>query len=329
MKGDRFKISHPLPFSKVSCDTLGPIRVSLDTTGCGTRKVSRYADHHVLVIACIAGSGACKYIQIPSVSADGFAMGLHRLVAYTGYPPSVIFTDFGSGLVSAARKEEKRVTTSKLTKEDDEDVIPNTLTDRYPNIKFECAKSSEQVKNGKAENLVKAYKQYVKDVLYLKPNASLPEFTVLGLDLLCEEVTRVVNQRPTAYLGDQDLVICPNNFLMAGFTDRVWGFEGELPTKYLQLQQYRERMYEVLHQMMVSADFTPKKWTKDERMPQVGDICLMARQKNKISQILEYAQIIEIQDEGRTLKMRVCRQGTTNVKEITASSRLAHLLFRP
>ena len=145
--------------------------------------------------------------------------------------------------VSAARKEEKRASTSKLMNEDDEAVIPNTLTDRYPNIKFECAKSSEQVKNGKAENLVKSYKQYVKDVLYLKPNASLPEFTVLGLDLLCEEVTRVVNQRPIAYLGDQDLVICANNFLMAGFTDRVWGFEGELPTKYLQLQQYSLRRH--------------------------------------------------------------------------------------
>ena len=281
----------------------------------------------MLVIACIAGSGACKYIQIPSTSADAFALGLHRLVAYTGYPPSVIFTDFGSGLVSAGKKEEKRVREGESR--DEEEEIAKVVTDRYPNIKFECAKSSEQVKNGKAESLVKAFKQYVKDVLYLKPNAPLPEFTVLGLDLLCEEVTRAVNQRPTSYLGDQDLVLCPNSFLMAGFNNKVWGVDGELATKYLQLQQYRERMFEVLRRMMISADFTPKKWTKDERMPQIGDICLMTRQKGKISQILEYARIMDIEDGGRTLKLRVCRQGTSAVKDITASSRLAHLLFRP
>ena len=30
--------------------------------------------------------------------------------------------------------------------------------------------------------------------------------------------------------------------------------------------------------MMISADFTPKKWTKDERVPAVGDICFITRQ---------------------------------------------------
>ena len=88
--------------------------------------------------------------------------------------------------------------------------------------------------------------------MYLKPNASLPEFTVLGLDLLCEEASRVVNSRPTAYLGSQDLVISPNHFLLAGFSQNVWGSAGELPTKYLHLQQYRERMFEVLQNMMKS-----------------------------------------------------------------------------
>ena len=331
MKNDRFKVPHPKPFSKISCDTLGPVRVALDTSGVGTRKIARYAEHHILVVACIAGSGAAKYIQIPSTSSDAFAMGLHRLVAYTGYPPSVVFTDYGSGLVSAGKKEQKRVSENKNMMEDREEKeeMPQAITNRYPNIKFEFAKSSEQVKNGKAESLVKAYKQYVKDVLYLKPNASLPEFTVLGLDLLCEEITRVINQRPIAYLGDQDLVLCPNKFLMAGFSDSVWGVDGELPTKYLHLEKYREKMYEVLNQMMISADFTPKKWTKDEKMPAVGDICFITRQRNKVSYILEYGEILDIEDNGRTLRMRVCRQGTSNVKEVVVSSRLVHLLFRP
>ena len=81
--------------------------------------------------------------------------------------------------------------------------------------------------------------------------------------------------------------------------------------------------------MMISADFTPKKWTKDERMPAVGDICFITRQRNKVSYILEYGEILDIEDNGRTLRMRVCRQGTSNVKEVVVSSRLVHLLFRP
>ena len=116
---------------------------------------------------------------------------------------------------------------------------------------------------------------------------------------------------------------------MAGFSNRVWGSEGELPTKYLQLEKYRERMYEILRQMMVNADFSPKKWKENERMPEVGDICLIARQKGKFSQILEYGRVVEIQDGGRTLKMVVCRQGGKTVKEVITSARLAHLIFRP
>ena len=95
------------------------------------------------------------------------------------------------------------------------------------------------------------------------------------------------------------------------------------------LQQYRERMFEVLQNMMVNSDFTPRKWTKDERMAKVGDVCYITRQKNKVSYILEYGVILEIQDNGRNLKMRVCRQGGKNVREIEVSSRLVHLLFRP
>ena len=88
-------------------------------------------------------------------------------------------------------------------------------------------------------------------------------------------------------------------------------------------------MFEVLERMMVNCDFTPSKWKKDERMPAVGDICFITRQKNKVSYILEYGQILEVQDNGRTLRMRVCRQGTSSVKEVVVSSRLVHLLFRP
>ena len=112
-------------------------------------------------------------------------------------------------------------------------------------------------------------------------------------------------------------------------SDSVWGTEGELPTKYLELQEYRARMYDRLREMMVNCDFSPKKWSHDERMPKVGDICLMARQRGKLSQVLEYARVLAVEDDGRELKLRVCRSKSGNVKEINGSSRNAHLVFRP
>ena len=90
-------------------------------------------------------------------------------------------------------------------------------------------------------------------------------------------------------------------------------------------------MYQVLREMMVNCNFLPSRWKRDdkERMPREGDIVLMSRQKNKVSEILEYALVTKVLDGGRTLQMRVCREGGGKVKEVTGSSRLAHLVLRP
>ena len=117
MKIDRFKSATPFPFSKICADTIGPIKVSLQTAGVSTRKISRFAEHHILVVCCTAGSGAVRYIQIPSTSSDAFALGLQRLIAFTGRPPLSVFTDLGSGLVSAAKKETARAQAAKQTEE--------------------------------------------------------------------------------------------------------------------------------------------------------------------------------------------------------------------
>ena len=90
-------------------------------------------------------------------------------------------------------------------------------------------------------------------------------------------------------------------------------------------------MYSVLREMMVNSTFLPTRWKRDEvgRMPKEGDIVLMSRQKNKVSEILEYGLVTKVLDGGRTLEMRVCREGGTAVKCVTGSSRLAHLVLRP
>ena len=325
---DRFKVADPVPFSSIAVDFAGPVRVALATVGCSTRRSNKYANHFILVVACTAGSGACRFIQVPSTSADGFAIGLRRLVAYCGNVPSRVYSDFGSGLVAAGKRE-----SGKQTNDEDGDCgFASEVKSKYPNIVFETAKSGEQFKDGISEALVKQAKYYIRSVFGLKPNSSFPSsFTVIGLELLLEECSRVLNSRPTHWLKSQEKVLCPNSLLLLGFNQASWGQSGNLGDRYEQLQERRKVMYSVLREMMVNCAFLPTKWKKDEekRMPKEGDIVLMSRQKNKISEILEYALVTKVLDGGRTLEMRVCRQGGTCVKPVTGSSRLAHLVFRP
>ena len=323
---DRFKVADPVPFSSLAVDFAGPLRVALSTVGCNTRKNNKYANHYILVVACTAGSGACRFIQIPSTSADGFAIGLHRLVAYCGNVPTRVYSDFGSGLVAAGKKE-----SGKQEHENDECEIASEVKNKYPNIVFETAKSGEQYKDGVSEALVKQAKYYIRSVFGLKPNSSLPSFTVIGLELLLEECSRVLNSRPIGWLKSRDKILCPNDLLLLGFNQATWDQTTNLGDRYEQLQERRKAMYLVLREMMVNCAFLPTRWKKDEegRMPKEGDIVLMSRQKNKISEILEYGLVTKVLDGGRTLEMRVCREGGTSVKAVTGSSRLAHLVFRP
>ena len=326
MAKDRFKLPNAVPFSRIAVDHWGPVKVSLAAAGCSTRSTNKYANHYILVVACTAGSGACRFIQVPSTSADSLAVGLHRLIAYTGVVPSHVYSDYGTGMVAAGKREKER-----QNSEEDEGDIANEVKKKYPNIVFETARSGEQFKDGISEALVKQGKYYIRSVFGLKCNSSLPTFTVIGLELLLETCSRVLNSRPVHWLRSQEKLISPNHLLLLGFNDANWEKGGGIGERYEQLQQRREKMYEVLREMMVNCTFLPTRWKKDdkERMPREGDIVLMSRQKNKVSQVLEYALVTKVLDKGRTLEMRVCREGGGKVKEVTGSSRLAHLVLRP
>ena len=328
---DRFKVADPVPFSSIAVDFAGPVKVALSTVGCNTRKNNKYANHFILVVACTAGSGACRFIQVPSTSADGFAIGLHRLVAYCGNVPTRCYSDFGSGLVAAGKKERSKQECEESGIGSNDGGIASEVKNKYPNILFETARSGEQFKDGASEALVKQAKYYIRSVFGLKPNASLPSFTVIGLELLLEECGRVLNSRPIQWLKSQEKILCPNDLLLIGFNQATWDHTTNLGDRYEQLQERRKVMYSVLREMMVNSTFLPTRWKRDEvgRMPKEGDIVLMSRQKNKVSEILEYALVTKVLDGGRTLEMRVCREGGTAVKCVTGSSRLAHLVLRP
>ena len=326
MAKDRYKQADAVPFSRIAVDYWGPVKVSLAAAGCSTRTTNKYANHYILVVACTAGSGACRFIQVPSTSADSLAVGLHRLIAYSGVVPSHVYSDYGTGLVAAGKRERE-----SQDKGEEEDGIASEVKKRYPNIVFETARGGEQFKDGISEALVKQGIHYIRSVFGLKCNSSLPTFTVIGLELLLETCSRVLNSRPIHWLKSQEKIISPNHLLLLGFNDANWENGGGIGERYEQLQQRREKMYQVLREMMVNCTFLPTRWKKDdkERMPRKGDIVLMSRQKNKVSEILEYALVTEVLDGGRTLQMRVCREGGGKVKEVTGSSRLAHLVLRP
>ena len=134
---------------------------------------------------------------------------------------------FGSGLVAAGERE-----SGKQTNDEDGDCgFASEVKSKYPNIVFETAKSGEQFKDGISEALVKQAKYYIRSVFGLKPNSSFPSsFTVIGLELLLEECSRVLNSRPTHWLKSQEKVLCPNSLLLLGFNQASWGQSSLVPT---------------------------------------------------------------------------------------------------
>ena len=79
MEPDRFKEAGAPAFSRVSCDHIGPIKVSVLPAGASTRRC-KYAEHYVCVFCCTAGSGAVAFYQVSNTSSDAFkeALALHQ-----------------------------------------------------------------------------------------------------------------------------------------------------------------------------------------------------------------------------------------------------------
>ena len=102
MEPDRFKEAGAPAFSRVSCDHIGPLKVSVLPAGPSTRRC-KYAEHFVCVFCCTAGSGAVAFYQVSSTSSDAFkeALALHQ--ARWNVRVTHIYSDLGSGFSKAAR----------------------------------------------------------------------------------------------------------------------------------------------------------------------------------------------------------------------------------
>ena len=333
MKSDNFKLANPgkEPWKHICVDSTGPLLVTNEAERKETRKGSqkKYTKKHILCIVDCGGLGSIKYKQMADLSAQAFAQTLAIHFAESGVVASRIFTDSASGFLAVAAREKENNNDLEKTEEDNDEVA-RLLETKYPGIQFQTAPSSSQYRNSLSELAVKGVKGYIKDVLDLKPNSSIPKFTTQGLDLILAECSQKMNDRPIGWLKDENQYLSANKFLQVGMAERTWNEAISLDIKYESLKDYRDRMNNLMRDYMINHKFLPTRWFEEGKEAKKADVIMISRGKQKLSPLgkLEYGLVKEVSSDGRTLQVRVSRAGTANVKEISVDSRNCYLVYR-
>jgi hypothetical protein len=287
----------------------------------------KYIKKWILVITDCSGIGAVKYVLMSNQSSAAFCQALKTHFAEAGTIPSRIYTDEGSQLLCVARKERKK---SDLDELPDMEGVKDDMKRNFPNIVFESAGSSSQYRNAISEIHVKLTKKYLRNVLGLKPNSSLPKFTNGGINLLLKEMSHHMNQRPLSWVKSHHLTA--NHFITPHYDERVWDSEVPIADKYIQHEEYKSKMKEELVKLMQLSVFLPGKWTQEKARAVVNDIVLVSRGKSKFTDgVLEFAKVVNVSADGRDLTVLVSRATTqsTAVRTINVDSRNCHLVHRP
>jgi hypothetical protein len=328
MSVDRFKNPSLMPYQQFSCDLIGPV-LCTDQPGLKQTRSSRckYVKKWILIIVDCSGVGAVKYVMMSNQSSASFCQALKTHFAEAGTIPSKIYTDEGSQILCVARKEREK---SEHDEWPDMERVKEDMKRNFPNIIFESAGSSSQYKNAVSEIHVKLTKKYLRNVLGLKPNSSLPKFTNEGINLLLKEMSHHLNQRPLSWVNSHH--ITANHFINPYFDQRVWNSEVPLADKYIQHEEYKAKMRQELVRLMQVTAFLPGKWSREKARAVVHDIVLVSRGKSKFGDgILEFARVDQVSPDGRNLNVLVSRVTTqaNKVKTITVDSRNCHLIYRP
>jgi hypothetical protein len=328
---DRFKDPSLSPFQAFSCDLIGPI-LTTDRPNAKQTRTSRchYVKKWILIVVDCSAIRAVKYVVMADQSAAAFCQALQTCFAETGTIADRVYTDSGSQLLAVARKERK-----KSDNHDVQDEGPNMsevksyMKRNFPNIQFEAAGSSSQYKNALSEVHVKISKKYIRNVLSLKPNATLPKFTNEGLYLLLKQMALHLNQRPLSWCGSHYLTA--NHFINPRFDVRDWTSDVALANKFTNHENYKQRMRDELVRAMQTTAFLPGKWLKEGARAETNDIVLVGRGASKYGQgILEYAQVNSVSADGRMLQVSVARVGgNAVVKALEVDARNCHLILRP
>ena len=341
MKPDEYKdISDGLlAFKTISLDHCGPVLVSDQPEGVNLRTRKKFHKKQILIIRCCSGSGAVRFKQVADASSLSFCQAIHTHIAEVNQLPTKIYTDQAASFVSVGKKETKKNNNNE--EEDCENTVDGSeshidsesmrkLQGFYPEIEFKACGSSSQEKNGGSESAVGWIKRYIKSVLGLKPGAPLPRFSTQGLDLLLAEATRTANDRPLAFLKEEGKILCPNSILFPRYSEEKWIQKQPLKDKYLDLEEYRNRMESYFLDAMRRAQYLPPKWRKEKGRAKPGDVIMTSRGRNKVSPIgkTEFALVEGVEEEGGKLNVRVIRRGKTVAKNIVVDARNAYLLLR-
>ena len=345
---DRFKEAQASPWSKISVDLIAPVK-TFDRPERVTRARPRprYAKKAILVVADCSGVAAVRFVLMADQSAASFCTALQQHIVMSGKTPETCYADMGSIFVATSLKEKEKKTVDVVDYdnargETDEGDSSDTLPDiefeevkrrvgkLYPTIHFEIATSGSQRKNSISEEKVKCFKLFVRNILCLKPNASIPALNNEHLNLLLSLAAYHLNSRPIGFIKP-NTYLCANHFILPNFDCQNWEADETISSKFKNPQEYLERMHSEYVKLLQSGTFLATIWKTEGLLPQINDIVFISRGANKVSKLgcLEYARIIEVSQDKRLVKAIVCRTKSGDIKEVDVDSRNCRLIYRP
>ena len=245
-------------------------------------------------------------------ATDDFLTAYTRFSANHGNPLLVV-SDSGSQLMKAA----KHVDQFDLSKLDWVRIKEGAARN---GTEWKVVQPGCQWRNGLAEAAVKL----VKSTLYLTL-ASQKALNYAELDTLFSSVSNIVNQRPIGvkHFTEEDYVaITPNDLLLGRSRNTIPGIQylkDETLTKRQEFMMEVEDLWWKQWYVQVFPSLVPfKKWRKEERNIQIGDIVLVMYEKSVGKGDYRLARVLrvypDVHDVVRTVKVGFRRR---SVREAT------------
>ena len=345
---DRFKEAAANPWSRISVDLIAPVKTyDRPEKVTRSRPRPRYAKKAILVVADCSGVAAVRFVLMADQSAAAFCTALQQHIVLAGRTPQTCYADMGSIFVATSLKEKEKKMTDVVDNgnsrgDTDEgnnrEALPDIELEEvkrrvgkiYPTIQFEIATSGSQRKNAVSEEKVKFFKLFVRNILCLKPNASIPALNNEHLNLILSLAAFHLNSRPIGFVKP-NTYLCANHFILPNFDCQNWEADETISSKFKSHQEYLERMHSEYVKLLQSGKFLASIWKTEGLSPKINDIIFISRGVNKVSKlgILEYARVTDISEDKRLIKAIVCRSKTGDIKNVEVDSRNCKLIYRP
>ena len=253
---ERFDMSRP--FSTVGIDFLEPFSV---------RKFCKTEKRYVLLVTCLATRAVHLEVAY-SLDTDSFIMALRRFMSRRGQPAKIL-SDNGTNFIGGER--ELREAIQKL----DQEQITNELSRKSIDWRFITPAASHM--GGAWERLVSSVKRALRVVL----GSQVVSDEVFS-SALCE-VEHIVNSRPLTYVSSDAAdfrALTPNDLLLGGSSPHLppGVFSSEdlsCRKKWRHAQALASHFWKRWSREYVPTLTMRKKWQKDIKNVQVGDLVLL------------------------------------------------------